>query len=140
MATEAFSVAIEIFGPASRHKFCVTTRFGTGNRCLGRDKGPLVLRQSFPKAGPFLSRHKTLCHDRVSQGGVAIKSFLSRPTNQAYALDIAMVTRTTSLGKCMSAHTSSGAGPVTKPIESTTRAPMNTVRGRRVTMRTTGIL
>ena len=43
------------FSPVSRQKFCVATGFGDGSG-LGREKGLLVSRQSFPKVGTFLSR------------------------------------------------------------------------------------
>ena len=75
VTTEAFFVMIEIFCPALRQKFCVATRLGAGPG-LGHDKGLLVSQQSFPRAGPFLSRQKILCRDRVCRGGVAIESFL----------------------------------------------------------------
>ena len=42
---------------------------------LCRDNGQFVSQQSFPKGGPFLSRQKTLCRDRVSKGGVATRCF-----------------------------------------------------------------
>ena len=66
VTTGAFSIATKIFSPVSLKKFCVTKGFvfGAGIRCLGCGKGPLVLRQSFLKAGLFLSRQKILCHDR----------------------------------------------------------------------------
>ena len=37
--------------PTSQQKFCVATGFRAGTGCLGSDKGPLMSRQSFPKAG-----------------------------------------------------------------------------------------
>ena len=47
VATEVFSVAIDIFRP------CVATGFRAGPG-LGCDKGLLMSRQSFPKGGTFL--------------------------------------------------------------------------------------
>ena len=77
----------------SRQKFYVATGFGARPRCLGRDKGLLVSRQGFPKGGPFLSRHKNLCQNKLSKGGVAIECFLSRPTDQACLPDRALGAR-----------------------------------------------
>ena len=64
----------KLFGLVSQQKFCVVTRLGA-EPCLGRDNGQFVSKQSFPKGGPFLSRQKTLCRDRVSKGGVATRCF-----------------------------------------------------------------
>ena len=75
VATKAFSIMAKNFGPPSQHKFCVGIGFGAGTRCLGRDKGPLVSRQSFPKGGTFLSRSKNLCRDRVFEDGVVTGCF-----------------------------------------------------------------
>ena len=54
------------FSPVSRQKFCVATGFGDGSG-LGREKGLLVSRKSFPKVGTFLSRQgfQGWCCDRV---------------------------------------------------------------------------
>ena len=42
---------------------------------LRRNKGLLMSQQSFPMGGTFLSRQKTLCCDRNSNGGVVIGCF-----------------------------------------------------------------
>ena len=62
------------FGLVSRQKFSVAIDFRARSD-LGRDKGLLMSRQSFPRGGTFLLRHKTLCHDKNSKGGVATQCF-----------------------------------------------------------------
>ena len=109
VTTEAFFVSTDICQPD------VGTGFGAGTGCLGHDKGPFVSLQSFPQAGLFLSRKKILCRDRVCRGGVATKSFMSRPTDLPCVRDKAMGARTTGLGTRMNARTSGGAACATKP-------------------------
>ena len=62
------------FSPMSQQEFSVATGFGA-RLGLGGDKGLLMSRRIFPRGGTFLSRHKTLCRDRNSKGGVATKYF-----------------------------------------------------------------